>query len=96
MQTIPYVSPSELNLQPFGAEFEKAPESYLKGQLEIGASYFHVDFVEVAVAGDGVVSAVIGEFEARIKVLHEMLGDAPGVQEYNDRTYVVFVYPFAA
>jgi hypothetical protein len=87
------VAAALLNLTPVGETFGSAPETKLKGNLEIAGLACHVEAFQVTNEPDGPV-AVSPEFTEQVEILAEFAGGQPMTTTIDDRQYVLCVSPY--
>lgn len=90
------ISIAQLNLRPEGMDTDAAPESVLKGTIQIGTGTFHVSAIQVEADDEGILQAVNSIFADDLDRIYGLnCNDSLSSIEIEGRNYVLVIYPFS-
>ena len=85
----------DLNLRPIGKDTDAAPESVLKGTIQIGTGEFHVFAYQVTADSGGILHTVNTAYADDLEHVYGLNGDSLTSISINGLDYVLTVYPFS-
>lgn len=88
---------NKLQLQPIGRDTGGAPDSVLKGQVQIGDCSFHVEAYQVAAEEGGYVSLANPVYEVELDHLHGLSGSSSPLSSVTigEQPYILAIFPFS-